>query len=225
MTTYTDSALINSVLSIIEVTMKGFMKFLSALIFSMQSCGAVPLTASQSVNQHRWDYAISIVLQMEGGYSDDKIDPGGETNYGISLRYLESIGEDIDKDGEVNGKDIKAMTKEEAIIIYRNFWWNKYGYNNILDLDLATKIFSLSVNMGALRAHKLMQISINRMNDKALTVDGRFGQKTINAANSLNPHLLLDELKLNAAHYYINLIADKPKLSKYTLGWMRRAFS
>lgn len=205
--------------------MKGFIKLLAGLVTSIQAFGFMPLSNHQSVDKHRFDYAVDVVLKQEGGLSDDKSDPGGETNFGISLRYLESIGEDIDGDGEVNARDIIKLNRAGAIDIYRKNWWLKYHYDKINDLDLATKIFSLSVNMGAKRAHKIIQASINRVADKSIVVDGLFGLRTIAAINICDPHILLDEIKLNAARFYINLIMDNKKFSKYLLGWMNRAFS
>ncbi|MBX9704870.1 MAG: hypothetical protein K5Q00_01335, partial [Gammaproteobacteria bacterium] len=40
--------------------------------------------------QERYDYAASVVLLHEGKYTDHPADPGGATNYGISLRFLKS---------------------------------------------------------------------------------------------------------------------------------------
>ena len=48
-----------------------------------------------------FDKCLKIVLIHEGGYSDDPDDPGGTTNYGISLRFLKSVGlelGDVDDD-------------------------------------------------------------------------------------------------------------------------------
>ena len=33
-----------------------------------------------------FDRAFDLLMDSEGGYSDDPLDPGGETNFGISKR-------------------------------------------------------------------------------------------------------------------------------------------
>ena len=35
-------------------------------------------------NSLNFDQAVHVILEHEGGYSNDKDDPGGETRYGIS---------------------------------------------------------------------------------------------------------------------------------------------
>lgn len=172
----------------------------------------------------RWNYAADILMKQEGGLTNDKVDPGGITNYGISLRYLQSIGLDIDGDGKVDENDIRAITPNQAREIYRTRWWDKHRYNEIHDIDIAAKMLSLGVNMGAGRANRILQSSINRIAQHPIKVDGIVGNHTLNAANSLPILTLLDEIKLNAVHYYVKLVLNNRAFEKYLLGWLRRAF-
>ena len=54
--------------------------------------------------------AITVILKHEGGFSNHSSDPGGATNYGISLRWLKSEGlyGDLDDDGDVDIDDINT---------------------------------------------------------------------------------------------------------------------
>ena len=54
--------------------------------------------------------AIDFVLQWEGGYVDHPDDPGGETNFGISKRAHPDV-------------DIAALTRADAVEIYRREYW------------------------------------------------------------------------------------------------------
>jgi lysozyme family protein len=174
-----------------------------------------------------FDYAIEFVLKHEGGFVNSKKDPGGATNYGVSLRFLKAAGLDIDLDGDVDVNDILALDKDRAREIYRRFWWNKYHYWGISDSDIAKKILDMSVHMGAKQAHKIAQIAVNRLCDKPIAVDGLLGPETFRAINKLvaegKTQALYDELKDNAAHFYINLAADVPELKLFLKGWLRRA--
>ena len=55
---------------------------------------------------------IERLLSHEGGYVNDPRDPGGETQWGISKRSYPSV-------------NIKALTREGAIEIYRRDFWER----------------------------------------------------------------------------------------------------
>lgn len=171
----------------------------------------------------RFKYCVGIVIKHEGGLSMDKRDPGGVTKWGISLRFLRAIGLDIDGDGDVDEHDIIAINKPGASEIYREYWWDKYHYNALNELPVAAKVFDLSVNMGAMAAHKLLQIAINRLADKSISVDGILGGKTLGAANLLDGNKLRQELRVCAEHKYIQILADKPAMEWARKGWLARA--
>ncbi len=180
-----------------------------------------------SVDQNgRFEYAVCTVLNHEGGLTNHPSDTGEITNWGISLKYLKDIGVDINQDGYVNDKDIRILTVPEAKQIYKKNWWDKYNYNSIYDLKMATKVFDLSVNMGSSQCHKLLQRAINDVNKSSLTVDGALGPKTVAATNKLmkyNGQVLLDAFSEQAKKFYTNLVFSHPKLKPFIKGWIRRS--
>lgn len=170
--------------------------------------------------------AIPHVLAHEGGFVNDPKDPGGATNYGISLRWLSTQGllGDFDADGDVDADDIRKMTRAQATEIYRTKWWNAYGYGSIDSQAVATKVFDLSVNMGPKQAHKLLQRALNRLG-QPLTADGILGPKTLRATNQAKEHVLLAHLRDEAGNFYTDLANRRPELSKFLRGWLRRAMA
>ena len=168
--------------------------------------------------------AVTNVLKHEGGFSNHDADPGGATNFGISLRWLKSQGlyGDLDDDGDVDINDILALDIESASRIYRDKWWNKYFYDRIMDCTIAIKVFDMSVNMGGSRSHKILQHSLNYLGAK-LNIDGVIGPLTITAINTEDPHLLVTEIRLEQKRFYLSLIARKPSMSVFKNGWLRRA--
>lgn len=177
-----------------------------------------------------FDKAIGIILQHEGGWVNNPNDPGGATNFGISLRFLADHPElgDFDHDGDVDAEDIKAMTVEDAKKVYKSEWWDKFNYGNIVDQTIATKVFDFSVNMGAKRAHILLQRGLNAAFGLKLTEDGIIGPATMSVINSAidgsGEQQLLDAYSNAAWDFYQRIIQGNPKLAVFQKGWKNRAF-
>ena len=182
-----------------------------------------------------FETAVEKVLEHEGGYVDHANDPGGATNYGISLRFVKQstgIDLDVDGDGDIDADDIKAMTPDQAKEIYKTEFWEKYGYDMIENSDVATKIFDMCVNMGPRQAHKLVQRACNAAtNSKDLVEDGILGNKSFEAVNEIGLALtsssasLLDPIREVQSNFYKTLAEKKPKLQVFLKGWLRRANS
>lgn len=178
--------------------------------------------------------AMPTIILHEGGFSNDPTDPGGATNYGISLRFLLSTGDldknglpdgDVNDDGLVNVADIQSMTITEATHLYDLYWWSKYGYSQIVNQTIATKLLDLSINMGQTAAVKCLQYALRSSNGIQLTIDGVMGPQTIAAINATSPSSLLMVLKSEAAGYYKQIVAKNPTMQKYLKGWLNRAYS
>ena len=177
-----------------------------------------------------FEKAIPIVLAHEGGYVNHPSDPGGATSFGISLRFLADYPDlgDFDHDGDVDINDIKLMTREDAVEIYRTAWWDKFGYERIEDQTIATKVFDLSVNMGAKRAHILLQVALNRAFGLQIAAEGNLGPITVGAINSAvdgdGEQVLLDAYCDEAWGFYQRLVQKKPSSAVFLKGWKNRAF-
>lgn len=171
----------------------------------------------------RFQYCVGIVLEHEGGLSKDKRDPGGTTNWGVSLRFLRAAAIDIDGDGDSDEDDIVALDKHGAVEIYRKHWWDKFHYNAFNALGVAAKVFDLSVNMGSKAAHKLLQQAINNLSKQKIVVDGIIGGKTIGAANALDGQQLRQELRELSKERYMLIVRRNPNMAWALKGWLRRA--
>lgn len=186
-----------------------------------------------TATDHAFDAALTVVLAHEGGYVNDPVDPGGATNFGVSLRTLRALGDmdfDIDGDGDIDADDIRALSRDDAAAFYRQEFWDKYGYGRFGDLLVATKVFDLSVNMGPGAAHKVLQRALRACSGHEMAEDGKLGPATHFAVAAVTQDFrsagtLLATLRSEAAGYYRSLIAAKPERAKYERGWLTRAYS
>lgn len=179
--------------------------------------------------------AIAFVLGHEGGFSDDPVDPGGTTQWGISLSWLRRAGlldldhdgradGDVNGDGVVDAEDVRAMPRDHAVKLYRLHWWDALGYARITDPVISAKTLDLSVNMGAAGAHRCLQRAL-RAAWFPVDDDGRLGPATLSAVNAADPRSLMPAFKSEAAGYYRSLIAARPAFSKFEKGWLNRAYA
>lgn len=156
-----------------------------------------------------FEQAVAVVLEHEGGYVNDPEDLGGETKYGISKKTYPTT-------------NIKDLTVEQAKEIYWQDWWDKYKVGRISHVPLATKLFDLSINMGAARAKSLLREALNAI-EVRIQPTGT-AEITPNFAKLVNSYpdqqKILLAFQLQAVRYYNSL-----KKTKYLSGWITRALS
>lgn len=148
-----------------------------------------------------FDTAVTAVLGYEGGYVNDPNDPGGETNWGISKRAYPNL-------------DIKNLTRDGAIQIYRRDYWDALGCDRFPPV-IAIALFDAAVNQGPVAAVRILQRALG------VAVDGVIGPQTLAAARAANGATLLAEFLADRAVRYAGLST----FSRYGHAWMRRLFA
>jgi len=148
--------------------------------------------------------AVNKILLNEGGYVNDPIDPGGETNFGISKRQYPNI-------------DIKELTKPMARAIYQQDYWNPIQGVKIVNQNVAEQIFDFAVNAGVKTAVQTVQKIL------LVKIDGVLGPKTLNVLNSYsNLFGFVDRIKTERVKYYLDICKAKPEMKKFLYGWIKR---
>ncbi len=163
--------------------------------------------------------AIPTVLRNEGGYANIPADPGGPTNFGISLKFYRTIKSDATE------KDIKDLTEEMATAIYSKCFWMPNKYNLLADQRLATKALDMSVLMGGHMANKCLQRAVLATENRNIDQDGIIGIRTLAAVNMGNPDALMAAFKSECAGYYRGLAEVNHDLKIFLPGWLTRAYS
>jgi lysozyme family protein len=154
--------------------------------------------------------AFEYLMYHEGGYVNDRKDPGGETRYGISKRSYPHL-------------DIKNLTRDQAKQIYFCDFWMKAKCEQIDDENIATKFFDLAVHTGIPQAVKLIQRAL-RATGTQVVEDGIIGPITLAAINGADPTDLLAALKSEAAGYYRLIANANPSQQRFIEGWLNRAY-
>jgi len=154
--------------------------------------------------QADWDRAIEFVLKMEGGYTLDPNDPGGETNFGISKKAYPSV-------------DIKNLSVDEAKGIYRRDYWTACECDQLAS-PFAIATFDCAVNQGVGKACRLLQIALG------VTVDGTIGDKTVAASFKADPRTAKKLLAERLAEYARLMVAN-PNLLVFATNWAFRVVS
>ena len=169
-----------------------------------------------------FDAAHRFVAQWEGGLTDHPSDPGGITNYGVSLRFLKTQGldvGDIDNDGDIDADDIRKLTPEDAKRIFKREFWAASKLD-ILDFThplCAFVVYDTSVNMGAGWGKRFLQQAIG-----GLDVDGIWGPKTWAAiATAPDREVALRMIELRRDRYYY-LVERNFSLKCFLKGWLNR---
>lgn len=164
------------------------------------------------------DLAFYFSMDEEGRsrYTDDPRDSGGPTKYGIALNYNRSVIPDKDGNGVIDAKDVQLLNEEDARNIYLSVYWTPNKCNALPDA-LAIMHADMVFNPGPGAAPKLLQAALNTCGAK-LAVDGKLGQKSLQAANTVDLSKLLPELAAERQRYYVS----RPKWDIYGKGWTRR---
>jgi len=199
----------------------------------------------------RYARAVDELLGIEGGLSDDPVDRGGTTKYGISLRFLVAAGAfdddkdgkadfDLDMDGDIDGADVRMLTVQDARYLYLRHFWQPLGAESF-PVPIGEMLFDQAVNGGLVAAKKMLQRAINQClmiaRDKMgsnsapalLDDDGALGTLSREALDWVLGYSALGMTPLVMAYRdavrqrYRQIVARLPAQKKYLRGWLARA--
>lgn len=147
--------------------------------------------------------AVDYVLMKEGFDSDDKLDRGGRTRYGISQAAYPSINMD-------------ELTLAQAKNIYHKDYWTPIKADR-LPPPVAFFLFDMAVNQGVAAAAKTLQEASGALQD------GKIGPATIAAveiAYNRDPKGFLLSMAVKRARRYLSLNNESEE--RFEAGWISR---
>lgn len=166
------------------------------------------------------------IVRREGGFVNDPDDPGGATNFGVTIHTLRRL-----RPGEKVGVDeVRRLTREEAIEIYLEHYFKGPRIAELPE-PLWPTVFDMQVNAGA-NAVRILQRLLRDMGLE-VAVDGMIGPQTIGAAHQameMAPAHLVDAYGIARRDYYYALADRRPASRKFARrrdggkgGWITRA--
>lgn len=154
----------------------------------------------------RADKYIERVLKHEGGYINHPNDPGGETNYGITLA--------VARDNGYKGA-IRDLPKEVAVEIYRKKYWAPVEAMG-LPIGLDFQVFDAFVNHGMGNTVRILQRAVG------VRDDGLFGILTEKAVAERFEEYDLLGLCILFNQQRMAWYTDLGSWGSFGRGWIRR---
>jgi lysozyme family protein len=153
-----------------------------------------------------WDKSFDLVIVNEGGFVNNRKDPGGATNWGCTQAVWEKyVGHSVTVD------DMKALTKEDVKPLYkRNYWDALHGDAIPSGFDYC--LFDCGINSGVGRSAKFIQEIVG------VAPDGAIGNNTVTAINLINTVTLINEFCDKRQAFLESL----PTFATFGKGWTKR---
>ena len=170
------------------------------------------------------------IVRREGGYVNDPDDPGGATNFGVTIHTMRRLGLDLNKDGAVTSKDVRLLTRQQAVDIFIKHYFERPLIAELPEA-LQASVYDMYVNAGA-NAVKLLQQLLREMKFD-VSVDGVLGPQSLGAARAAFEAALghmVDAYGIARRNYYFRLADRRSASRKYARsrsggkgGWIKRA--
>jgi lysozyme family protein len=169
---------------------------------------------------------INKIIEVEGAYSNNPNDKGGVTCWGITEAVARSNG--------FQG-DMKDLPKEKAFSIYLKQYWVNPQFDKVFRISssIAEELCDTGVNMGPATASKMLQRSLNVLNNKHtmypdITVDGDIGSGTLSALSTYKAkrgvdgeQVLLKCLNILQGYRYFEITEAREANEEFFFGWIK----
>jgi lysozyme family protein len=153
-----------------------------------------------------YDDALRRLLRHEGGYTNHPSDPGGPTNFGITIHDYRRYAKP-----NATAADVKAMRLGEAKAIYRAKYWNALACD-ALPAGVDYCVFDYGVNSGTGRASRVLQRIVG------VADDGKVGPQTLAAVGARDPKAVVAAI-CDERLAFLRRLRTWPVFGK---GWGRR---
>lgn len=163
------------------------------------------------------DKLIPHIIKWEGGakYTNDPLDRGGATKYGVTIGTLQGLKYDTNHDGKVNVDDVKSLSYDDFKYIIKSQYWDRWKADLIDNQSLANLVVDWLWGSGK---HGI----IIPQRCLGVPADGIVGMKTINALNGANQRIIFNKVWQARKQFYLDIVTKNPSQKKWLNGWLNR---
>lgn len=157
------------------------------------------------------DEILADVLAREGAYVDHPLDRGSCTNFGITIYALGDW-----RGRTVTCEDVRALTANEALAIYREVYVRRPGFEAVADGRLRGLLVDFGVHSGPRAAIRALQTAIG------VKADGILGPQTIASLHALDAAGIYRIVLQARMSYIAGILQRDPTQRVFAAGWLRR---
>ena len=150
--------------------------------------------------------SLEYTLGWEGGYTNHPSDPGGATNWGITIADARMYWKP-----NATALDIKKMPRDVAVKIYKEKYWDRQ-HCELMPSGLDFAMFDYGVNSGVGRSQKVLQKILK------VTPDGIIGNKTLQAMRMQDTQFMI----LAICEERLKFVRSLKTFPVFGKGWVRR---
>lgn len=176
---------------------------------------------------------LSGIYDREGGYVNDKLDRGGETNHGVTKVVARAEG----YKGDMRNFPKFCYTLKDVCAdkIYYESYIVKPGFVPVLAISepVGDEVVDTGINMGPARPSRWLQESLNEAcgnlsGKPKLVVDGKIGKGTTTYMDACKVELgavkfcttMLDKLDAKQKARYYAIVKANPSQKRFLKGWI-----
>jgi lysozyme family protein len=168
--------------------------------------------------------AYAKTRKVEGGYSNNPNDAGGETMNGVTIAVARASG--------YHGP-MRDLPDGVTHAVYKQGYWDSQCLDQIAERApaVAEEMFDTGVNAGVSTSAKFLQIALNAFNRQGYDypdteVDGAVGPTTItlfkrymDIHGALGETVMLRALNAQQGAFYLGLAKSRPANEAFEFGW------
>ena len=164
---------------------------------------------------------VPFILSWEGGFVNDKRDPGGATNMGVTLGTLKKYRAAKGMPAP-SVATLQNLTREEWEDILRARYWDVVRGGAFECQSVANMVCDFAWHSGPATAGIQLQKLLCEKFGVSVQLDGVIGKETLAAVHSLPAADFFRALKFHRDRYLVAVVARRPSSKKFLKGWQRR---